>query len=398
MSPSARALALLALALSACTEDSSEPSSLGEGPLYAVMYEVFDDVGSNSYLSLIDSLDIDALDPSTAREYVGGRAYLQTWGGWLFVGEPSTPIVRRYSVGEDGTLQDERSISFANFGLEAGTIDPWSLVFIDAHKAYLFDYREGTHIVWDPTTMEITGEIPAAPEFRREGLSIDGSPAMVRGDRLYRSVFWADYTSAVYSTEHLLAVYDVNSDELVELVTETRCPAPGNLTHMDEAGDIYFSNWIWPVAGTLLHDAPSSCVLRVPAGSDTFDPDWTLSYGELSGGHEGGMFTYLGQDQGLVAIFDESATPFDSTTDPWDLAGRPQWSLWRTDLADGTGAPIDGIPPNSGAYTPALLGDRTLLLVPGEGWARTDVYELTDEGAAPGLDIPGWSYAFVQVR
>jgi hypothetical protein len=384
--------------LFACTGGESPPSSLGEGPLYAVMFEVYDDLGSNSYLSLFDSLDIEAVDPSTSREFVGGRAYLQTFGGWLFVGEPTSPIVRRYSLGEDGSLQDERSISFANFGLEAGTIDPWNLSFIDEHKAYLFDFREGTHIVWDPTSMEITGEIPAVPEFLREGLSIDGSPAMVRGDRLYRSVFWADYATATYSTEHLLAVYDTTTDELEGLVTETRCPAPGNLTHMDEAGNIYFSNWIWPVSGTLLRDAPPSCVLRIPAGSDTFDPSWTLSYEELSGGHQGAMFTYLGEDQALVAIFDESMSSYDSATDPWELAGREQWNLWRVDLASGTGAPIEGFPPNSGAYTPALLGDRTLLLVPSEGWSRTDVYELTDEGAVPGLDIPGWSYAFVQVR
>jgi hypothetical protein len=139
-------------------------------------------------------------------------------------------------------------------------------------------------------------------------------------------------------------------------------------------------------------------VLRIPAGSDTFDPSWTLSYEELSGGHQGAMFTYLGEDQALVAIFDESMSSYDSATDPWELAGREQWNLWRVDLASGTGAPIEGFPPNSGAYTPALLGDRTLLLVPSEGWSRTDVYELTDEGAVPGLDIPGWSDAFVQVR
>src|SRR5262245_25907334 len=42
------------------------------GPLYAVMYEVYDDVGSTSYLSLIDSLEIDAIDVTKAREYGGG--------------------------------------------------------------------------------------------------------------------------------------------------------------------------------------------------------------------------------------------------------------------------------------------------------------------------------------
>lgn len=391
---------LLALAaLSGCAaEEEKEPEGVGEGPIYAVMYEIYDDTGSNAYLSLLSSLDIDAVDPSTAREYIGGRAYMQAYNGWVFVGEPGAPTVHRYSVSASGALEDEQTISFANYGLDAGVIDAWSLEFISPTKAYLFDWREGTHIVWDPTAMTISGEISPPAEFLREGLSMDGSPAIVRGDRMYRSIFWADYDTATYSTDHILAVYDVENDELIETITETRCPAPGNLTHADEAGNLYFSNWIWPIAGTLLNDAPQSCVLRIPVGSDTFDPTWTLSYAELSGGHEGAMFTHLGEDQGLVAIFDESRTTIEEDTDPWALAGSPVWQIWNVDLSAGTGAPVEGIPDNTGAYTPAFLGDRTFLMVPTEGWASTEFYELTGGGAVRGLDVPGWSYAFAQVR
>jgi hypothetical protein len=60
-----------ALLLAACgdsnTSDADDDG--GEAPLYAIMYEVFDDVGSNSYLSLFDSLDIEAIDPATSREF-----------------------------------------------------------------------------------------------------------------------------------------------------------------------------------------------------------------------------------------------------------------------------------------------------------------------------------------
>ena len=45
------------------------------------------------------------------------------------------------------------------------------------HKAYLFAFEEATHIIWNPTTMEITGKITPAPELLREGLDLDGSPA-----------------------------------------------------------------------------------------------------------------------------------------------------------------------------------------------------------------------------
>lgn len=396
---SVRALGVLAwLAATGCVTGDDEVDVLDAGPLWAVMFEIYDDLGSTSYLSLIDSLDVEAVDPSTSREFIGGRAYMQTYDGWLFVGLPAEPVVLRYRVAEDGSLEDEQRISFANYGLEAGTIDDWSNVFISPEKAYLFDYREATHIVWNPTTMEIVGEIPAPPSFRRDGWSTASSPPILRDGKLYRSIHWADYTTASYATDHLLAIFDVASDTLVEAVPEARCPAPGNRVHAAEDGTIYFSNWIWPVAGTLLNGAPKSCVLRVLPGSDRFDPDWSLSFDALSGGHEGAMFTYLGDGQGLVSIFDETGIPVDDQTDPWAFAGTPAWTLWNVDVESATGAPVAGMPPNSGAYTPAIFGDRTLLLVPTDGWAATEVYELTDDGAVPGLDVPGWSYAFSQIR
>lgn len=377
---------------------TDEPTADAPGPLYAVMYEVFDDIGSNSYLSLLDSLDADTVDPARSREYAGGRAYLRTFNGWVFIGDPTSPLVTRYSVDADGELVDERTVSFGNFGLDSGSIDAWNLTFISPTKAYLFDSAQAATIVWDPTSMEILRVIEAPPELVREGMSLTTSAGALRGDRLYRSLFWVNYDDATYSSDQLLAVFDVESDRLLEIVPETRCPAPGNLAHQDEAGNIYFSNWIWPIAGTLMRDAPKSCVLRIPEGSDRFDPSWTLSYAELSGGREGAMFTYLAEGRGLVSIFDHTQLEFDATTDPWDYAGSGVWSIWNVDLETREASRLPGIPDNAGAYTPAVIDGRTFLIVPEEGWGSASVYEVRDGVARPGIDIPGWSYAIEKVR
>jgi hypothetical protein len=212
-------------------------------------------------------------------------------------------------------------------------------------------------------------------------------------------VFWANYDTAQYSSDHLLAIYDLDNDRLLETARETRCPAPGNLAHSDEQGNIYFSNWIWPIAGILMHGAPSSCVLRIGKDSQRFDTDWTLSFTELSGGRQGGMFTYTGAGRGLAAIFDDSRITFNETTDPWDYAGSSNWSIWTVDVAKKTGAPIQGIPLSAGAYTPALLDGRTFLMVPREGWNASDLYEIKEDGSAvPSMQVPGWTYMFVKVR
>ena len=385
----------------------SEPA-LGEtpddpdapGPLYAIMYEVYDDVGSTSYLSLLDTLDIEAVDTSSAREYGGGRAFIQTFNGWLFVGDAESPTVTRYSIGAGDELIPEGELSFAAYGFQTSNFDSWNVTFISPEKAYEMDFAGGTTIIWNPTTMEIIGEIPAPDELYREGLSLEGTPGVVRDGLLYRTFDWVNYDDATYSTDFLLGVYDVQTDQLVSLQTETRCPVPGNLVDVDEAGNIYFSNWIWPVAGTLMRGAPASCVLRINAGDTGFDPTWSLNYADVTGGRQGAMFAYLQDGQGLISVFDDDRTSFAPTTDPWAYVGSNNWRIWNVDINGGSGAPLNGIDYNGGAFTPVQFDGRLFLMVPGgeEVNYATQLYEVSDGRATPYVKLPGWSYQFRQLR
>jgi hypothetical protein len=390
-----RVAAACSLLLAGCggSDDAPDP----DAPAFAVMYQIYDDTGSNSYLALLESLD-DTIDPATSREFPGGRAFLRVYNGWIFVGDATTPIATRYSIADDGSLVEDGTISFANYGLPAGMIDAWNQTFISPTKAYLFDYAGATHIIWNPSTMEILGDIPPDPAFLRAGLSIETSPPGVRGNRLYRPIFWANYNTAEYSQDQILAVYDLDTNKLIDMVRETRCPNPGNLAHTDEAGTLYFSNWIWPIAGTLMHGRAQNCVLRILPGSNVYDPSWSFDYTALSGGHEGAMFTYLAGGQALVSIFDESLTTFDQTTDPWELAGSPVWSIWRTDVQARTGAPVSGIPLNAGAYTPVVVDGRSFVMVPKGDFSETQLYEVKGNSATPSLVVPGWSYMLAKIE
>lgn len=369
-------------------------------PLYAVMYEVYDDVGSTSYLSLLDSLDIEQIDTSQAREYGGGRAFVQAYDGWLFVGDAAAPTVTRYSVGDDGALVTEGSISFANFGLTTGQFDAWNVSFLSPTKAYLFDYTQGTTIIWDPTSMEITGEIAPPDELLRPGLSLEGAPAVLHDGLLLRTFDWVNYDDATYSTDFLLAAYDIETDQLVSLTPETRCPVPGNLVQQDEAGNVYYGNWIWPVAGTIMRDAPASCVLRINAGETRFDPEWTFDFSSVTDGRQGAMFTYLSGGRALISAFHAERTRFDAETDPWSYVGSNNWRVWSVDLTTRSSAPVQGIDFNGGAFTPIQFDGRLLLMVPGgeeDGYA-TQLYEIIDGQATPRVKLPGWSYQFVKLR
>ena len=364
------------------------------------MYQVYDDAGSTSYLNLLDSLDVDEVELSQAREFGGGRAFIQAYQGKLFVGDAESPTVTRYSVTEAGELVAEGRLSFANFGLTTGQFDSWNVTFIGPTKAYLLDFREGTTIIWNPSTMEIVGDIPPADEFYREGYSFESTPAALRDGKLFRTVSWVNYDDAEYSTDFLLAIYDVETDEIVDLVEETRCPVPGNLVHQDEIGNIYFSNWVWPVAGSILRGAPVPCVLRIVPGEDRFDSEWTLDYREVAEGRQGAMFSYVGDGRALISAFYEERTTFDANTDPWGYVGSNNWRIWSMDIQSRTGAPLEGIDFNGGAFTPVQFDDRLFVLVPGgeeDNWA-TQLYEVAEGRATPRVKLPGWSYQFIKLR
>ena len=393
---------VLLVGVSACSDDTtakmSERPLSGSGSLYAVMYEVFTADDSDSYLSVFDSLDIEEIDTKNAREFGGGRAFLQVYNDWIFVGEPATPIVRRFSYDRSGKLTEEGEISFANYGLMDGGIDDWGVNFISPTKAYFLAYEDGTTIIWNPTEMTIEGEIPAPAEYVREGFTTSSTTAAVRGNRLFRSIFWESTETTERSQDQLLLVYDTEKDEFIESAPETRCPGLSNRSFEAEDGTWYFSNWIWPVADTLLYGAPKHCVLRIQPDSDRFDPEWSFTYADVADGREGAMFTYLADGKGLASIFHDENIEHDETTDPWDYAGSPNWELWNVDIEARTGSPVSGVPLNTGAFTPVQVDERAFVMIPDEGWENTQLYEVDGDEATPKVSIPGWSYMLRKLR
>ena len=399
----AMSLGLLCVLGSGCesSEDTGPGRSTAEaratGPRFAVMYEVFDDVGSNSYLALVDSVDSAEIKPEDSREFAGGRAFLRSYDGDLFVGSPEAPIVTRYAVSQRGELEAKGEVSFAQFGLSKGEIDAWTTTFISKTKAYTFDTKQATTIVWNPQTMEVTGEIQGVEALIRDGWTLEGTPGVVRGDRLFRMFDWVDDTGTLLGQTRF-AVFDVANDELLEIIDEPRCSAMGNLVHEAEDGAFYFSNWIWSVGHTLQNEGPKNCVLRVGPDSDRPDPDFELKFSDLTAGREGAMFTYLGDRKALFSAYYHEEAEYDGTTEVYDVVAQPFWHVWSVDLDTREAAPLSGIAPNTGAFTPIRVDDRTYLMIPGESWETTRLYRMAEDGPTPAIEVPGWTYQFAQIR
>lgn len=368
-------------------------------PLYVLANEIYADEESTSYVTLLSSLDVDQIDLDQAIEFPGGRATIATRAGWVFVAPPTSPEIRRFRVTEAGRLEPDGVVSFLDYGLDGLALDGWGNTFISDTKAYVHNLVDGTSVIWDPSDMTIVGEVDVSDfELVRPDLGdLNGSAGLARDGRLFRTIFWSNWDEQQTSTEQYLAVYDTDADKLIALEPETRCPGLSNLVSQDEAGNAYFSNWIWNVGETILRDAPKSCVLKLPADSQHFDPEFRLDYASLTQGREGAVFSYLADGRGVMSIFYEEESPVTGETTPNDLVSVPAWKVWNVDL-NGDATPLVGLDWMLGAVTPLQLDGRSLLMVPGEDWSIIHVHEIVDAEAVPRFDIPGWSYQFLKVR
>lgn len=397
----------LSSSLTACNDDgSSSGEQCGYGgasgdqdAFFVVPSEVYgqDFATSTSYIPLVPSLDVDNICLGDAKE-LNGRASVAQVGHWLFVAASSEPVVTRYTVQPDGSLEQAGTLNFSAHGLpEYFAIDPWGAVFVNEEKAYIFNGTDASHIVWNPSTMEITGTIPG-PDITVEGYNLE-SVSVVRGDRLYRIFTLLNYDSWEFLTEpQYLAVYDTKKDELIDLVEESRCPQLYSRPFIDEKGDIYFSGWVWTPGLTLTANYPKSCALRVKSGKDEFDPDWQLNFAdELTGGREAGIMRYLGDGRALLDVFHDERVEIDQETDAQDLSNTENWRLWEINLEKKTGAPLSGLDFKGAGYQDVEVDDRTFLMVPNGDYSETTAYEVTDGQAAPRFKIAGSSYHMVHV-
>lgn len=369
-----------------------------DSPVYVVADEIFAKE-STSYVTLLRSLDVSELDLTDAIEFGGGRATIATRGGYVYVAPPDAPEIRRFAISEAGLLVPDGVLSFLHYGLESASLDEWGNTFISDDKAYLHNLTDGTSVIWNPRRMVISGEVDVSDfELVRPELGeLNGSSGLVRDGRLFRTIFWSNWEEQRTSQAQYLAVYDTDADRLIALDPEERCPGLSNLVSRDESGAAYFSNWIWNVGETVLRDAPQSCVLRLPADSERFDPDFTLRYADLTDGREGAVFSYLADGAGIMSVFYPERSPTTDGAGPSDVVEAPAWKLWSVDLS-GKAAPLPGLDWMLGAVTPLRLDGRSLLMVPGEDWAIIHVHELVDGRLEPRFDISGWSYQFLKVR
>jgi hypothetical protein len=376
--------------------DAIAPSGPASSPVYVLSTAVSTDSGSTTYVALLDDLASQQLDLSRAREF-GGWSDLALIGERVFVSSGEAPEVYRFAVSSDGgdlRLVDDGVISFANY---VGDANFYSQEVVSPTKAYLAGENE--LVIWNPSTLEITGTLPYPELPAREGIepfiALDRG-GVVRDDRLYVAVSWSDTENLNMLPDSRIVVIDVVRDEVVE-VLDAPCVDLA-VADRDEQGNLYFSNWVYSPGATLLYGDDSACTVRIPAGSGALD-DWSLRYADVNG-REGAALGYAGDGKWLYSSFLGDPASYDPQTDDWfDWLFGDTWQFEVLDPATRTSQVVTGLPKNGGGYYTARFDGATHILVPGNGYDTTAIYALAADGTVKHeIDTLGWSTRLFKLR
>jgi len=360
---------------------------------YIVGSLVFGPEGTTSYVSVIDSLGAQTVDLTDAHEFAG-NADVWVHGGSVFVADAETLTITKYSV-NGHALEAHEAIGFAGYGVT--DFGFWRNVFVADDKAY-FSNGTAEMIVWNPTTMAITGSIALPALAARDGLTpfagYSDRSAVVRGGRLYQPVYWTDETFFSYTPDSQIIVIDIATDAVVEQI---EAPCPGlDYASSDAAGNLYFSSWVFAAGAAAVLDQPATCVVKLPGdgGAPTATP-----FVDFAGGREGAAFRILSDGTAVFSVLHDERVSIGPTTPPGDVTFGANWRFWSYGADPAAAAPITAIDWSAGAQYTFDIDDRSYMLVANGEYSATTVYEIGD-GAAPVavIDGTGWSTRLFKLR
>lgn len=383
---------------------SGEQPGAGEpalGPLYALETSVFGpDDSVTSYVTLTDTLDLDALTTDTAREF-SGYSFISSVGGKLLVSDGEAPTITRYDIGADFSWNETARVNFGGMGVTGGAAGFERHWFVDQDTAYLtLDVTE--RIVWSPTEMVILGvmaDSALVPE--RDGLQLDATfnrQPRRRPGPVLKPFYYRDSDWYLFGQTTSIAVYDPVTHEERSII-DVPCPSL-EVPSQDEAGNTYFSSWTYgPVLG-LYGLGPELCVRRITPDS-RLDESWTPDLAAWTGGNPVHVFRYMrdGKGIGTVIRVDEVDIDFSVYDEKEALELDNHWGLWLFDLEAETARPIEGVDGIAGGFFYAEFDGRSFVAVPNAEWSRSQVYEIDTEGTAtPRFESTGFINDWIRVR
>lgn len=367
-----RGLTILALVVAGgCGADDGAPPEPAGPATFIVQATVETPAGRTSVVRAVPTLDLGTLALDRGVELSGaGRVFFRDPEG-IFLGSADTPRVTRYGLDETASRlepvpEDTLSFQAGGFGFL-----PFGNTFLTRDRAFLLEGSTLSGLVWDPAALEVVTSGLDLSALEREGFSLTIDPGVVRGDSLLVPLQYTNFSSLETPPLVAVAALDIQTAEVSAVLTDERCVG-GNtqLARMEDGTVLVAADGFLGLTNLLDPEAPPTCLLRIPPGSETpaFDPDYLVAFPDLLGGRQGLGLVYGGEGVAFVSAFYPERLENDPTTALFDALGERVSRWWRVDLNTRTAAELD-IPFHSLRSTVGFPdGDRVYLAVPDRGF------------------------------
>jgi hypothetical protein len=299
----------------------------------------------------------------------------------IFIGDNERLVFQRYEVNVDYSFSLTGEFSLQGYGVDYINNQP---LFFSATTAYYVDAPRGQIIVFDPTSMQITGDIQVS-ELLRDDYYVWLGPSHRVGDRYLAAVLYTneDWTATAPDSTVGIILED-DSNEPIRFLRDER-GVGAYLSLVDSRGDMYMA--ADALSGDLAlsgrEDVPSSRVLRVQNGADAVDASFMLDLGQLLDTPATFGFWPVASDKFVVQAWASDVDPsevLEPGTGGW---GSPYYDWRLVDIASGTAQPVRGLERSVANNTIRLaLDGQTYLQQSFELGGRSELYALNADASA----------------
>jgi hypothetical protein len=366
--------------------DSGGTSSAEDGYLVVVTERESPAVNLQYLHVLEDWPESGELDYDTAIE-LGEFVNVHAMGPAVFVHQPDDASVRKVVVKPDGTVTEDVTVSFANYGVAGFSGD---MVYVSPTRAYFVDEAAAQIVIWDPSAMEVLG----AASITKEALSRGDLVAQIsRGIALdgegFVAASYRNWDTLEYHDAAAIGVFDVTADEPeLQIIEDDRCSS--TVTTPFDGGD----GFIYLISDAALgFDAlanpkrteKSLCVLRMSPGTRKFDESFFVDLKEVLGS-PGFYAAHPMKNRKLLVNLWAPDVELNSVANPedsnWYWEYPPYFEYAIVDLASGKATPVPDLGRAAVQWSITLRVDGDTYVQAYREDTGSDVYRVDVDGSA----------------
>jgi hypothetical protein len=413
-------LLLACLLLAACGDDTNDhdqtaeeedheetggDTDAGEDPApaparYVFASQVFTGENATTYIVARDEISAGTLSLDDG-VVVPGRAIAASSGedGYVFVGSGDGPSVTRYEVNSKNELVKGPVVSFEGKGVASIGEYQTQFQFISETKAYYFDAKSAQVVVFNPQKMTVTSSIDLKELSSPSHIVAFSSAPTRRGSEVVMPVGFRSLNNAQIIKEAAVVLID-SEDDSFTIARDTRCGYVRDaVTLADDT--IYLATEAY---GSAVHrlssaNAEPPCLLRIPAGKQTFDGAFHVQLNDLADGKTVGSLVALASGKAYVKVLDEKLTMITPMTSARALASATAWTWSEIKFGDSpTLKAAPALPPTAGSVI-SFKGEDTLLVAEFVNFSEsTKLRNLSDGSGDVATSSEGLLFSVAQVR